>query len=38
MIYTIPIYMDFKNHTDESSANPDKLSVANPSAHSLLIF
>ena len=38
MIYTILIYMDFKNHTDESSANPDNLSVANPSAHPLLIF
>ena len=32
MKHTIPIYMDFKNHSDESSANPDKLSVIIPSA------
>ena len=30
MKHTIPIYMDFKNHSDESSANPDKLSVIIP--------
>ena len=38
MKHTIPIYMDFKNHSDESSANPDKLSVIIPSARALLFF